>query len=285
MEAMETMDYETVDKVLTELRAKNQELDVKLQKKAEVLHLRLQKEKDINEFIDSLAHVPNYKTIKKSVSILKEKVQKAKDLDVQIDLEIIKKVDGTIARLIAERNLLFQMEKVKVFDCGHDDIRILEDLINKAKSTGVATEYTDRADIYLDKMTRNKKAREILELLETYPDRVYPEVEEPDPKNRNKAKKQDPPPKKGKGKRKRKQPPFPTPEWCLELDTLKEEVKNLQSLVEDAKNLELDEDFEERTVVAFERFIKKEIPFREEELRIEAEKEALKKAKKAKKKK
>jgi len=36
-------------------------------------------------------------------------------------------------------------------------------------------------------------------------------------------------------------------------------------------------------VEAFERFKKKEIPFREEELRIEAEKEALKKAKKASK--
>lgn len=281
-EAMDTMHFETVDKVLSELRTKNLDLDVKLMKAAEVLHLKLDKQKEINEFIASLAHVPNYKTIKKSVSILEEKVKKAKELNVDIDQEILDKVNANIGRLIAERNLQFQMEKVRVFDSGHEDVRTLEDLIHIAKATGVAAEYTDRADVYLDKMKRNIRAREILDLLEAYPPREYPEVEEPDSKKKG-GRQEAPPPKKKK--KKGKKVVFDTPDWCTNLDNLKEEVKNLEGLVQDAENLELDDTFTERTVVVFERFKKKEIPFREEELRIEAEKEALKKAKKAAKKK
>lgn len=277
-EANETMNYETVDKVLSELKTCNLDLDVKLMKAAEILHLKLEREKDIKEFIKSLAHVPNYKTIKKSVSLLEEKVQSAKELNIDIDQEILNNVNSNIARLIAERNLQFQMEKVKVSDSSHDDVKALEDLIHKSKATGVATEYTDRADVYLDKMKRNIKAREILDLLEQYPPREYPEVEVVDPKNKNK--KAPEPPKK---KKKKKQPPFPTPEWALNLDTLKEEVKNLDDLMKDHANLELTPDFIAKTTVAFERFKKQEIPFRDEEIRAEAEKEALKKAKKANK--
>lgn len=63
-EAMETMDFVTVDKVLSKLKGERLDLDVKLMKAAEILHLKLNREKDINEFIDSLKVVPVYKTIK-----------------------------------------------------------------------------------------------------------------------------------------------------------------------------------------------------------------------------
>lgn len=126
-------------------------------------------------------------------------------------------------------------------------------------------------------MKRNIKAREILDLLEQYPPREYPEVEIIDPKNKNK--KVEPPKKK-----KKKQPPFPTPEWALNLDTLKEEVQNLSvAFMKDHAYLELTQDIITRSTIAFERFKKQEIPFREDEIRQEAEKEALKKAKKANK--
>jgi hypothetical protein len=277
-EANETMDFETVHKVISELKTENLDLDVKLMKAAEILHLKLELEKGVNEYIESLLHVTNYKTIKKSVSTLEDKIQHAKDLNVDIDQEILNKVNSNIARLIAERNLQFQMEKVKVSDSSHDDVKVLEDLIHKSKATNVASEYTDRADIYLDKMKRNIKAREILDLLEQYPPREYPEIEIVDPKNKNK--KVDPP---KKPKKKKKQPPFPTPEWALSLDTLKEEFKNLDTLMKDQDGLELTPDFIARYTVSFERFKKQEIPFRDEEIRLEEEKEALKKAKKANK--
>lgn len=115
-DANETMNYETVDKVVSELKTCNLDLDVKLMSAAEVLHLKLEREKDIKECIASLEHVSNYKTIKKSVSLLEEKVQSAKELNIDIDQDILNKVNANIARLIAERNLQFQMEKVKVSD-------------------------------------------------------------------------------------------------------------------------------------------------------------------------
>lgn len=275
-EAMESMVFENVDRVLTGIKQDKLDIDVKLMKKAEILHLKLNKEKDINEFIDSLAFVENYKTIKKSVSILEDKVAKAKELNVDLDPDLLTKVNATTARLIAERNLQFQMEKVFVSTSTHDDVKVLNDLIQKAKSTNVASMYTDRGDVYSDKMSRNIRAREILVLLQEYPPREYPEPEEPDPKN----KKKDPPPKK---KRKKKEPPFPTPEWAIELQNVIDEVNNLRNLLADKENLELDGRFEEDCGVCFERF-KKEIKFRqdkEEEERIAAE---LKKAKKNKKK-
>jgi len=274
-DAMETMNYETVDKVYTKLAKQNHDLDVKLMRAAEILHLKLQKEKEINEFIESLRVVPNYKTIKKSVSLLEEMVEKAKGLNVDIDPVILNKVNVTTARLMAERNLQFQMEKVKVSASTHDDVKILEDLIHKAKATGVASVYTDTADVYLDKMKRNIKAREILDLLEQYPIREYPEIEEPDPKNKNK--KQAEPPKK---KKKKKQPPFPMPEWANELKTVETEVSNLKHLVDDKENLEFDSDFLARTTEQFDRF-KKEIGFRKWE---EDQAEQARLAKEAKKK-
>jgi len=38
-----------------------------------VLHLKLEKELDIRNFIESVAHVDNYKTIRKSVAVLNGK--------------------------------------------------------------------------------------------------------------------------------------------------------------------------------------------------------------------
>mmetsp|Transcript_23460 Transcript_23460/g.26025 ORF Transcript_23460/g.26025 Transcript_23460/m.26025 type:complete len:287 (+) Transcript_23460:203-1063(+) len=278
-DSMATMRFETVDEILLKLLDNNLDLDVKLVKAAQVLHLKLEKEKEINQFIDSLHHVPNYKTIKKSVSSLEEKVQQAKELEVEINPEILNIVNSNIARLISERNLQFQMEKVKISLSEDDDVKTLEDLIHKAKATGVASEYTDRADIYLDKMTRSIRARDIVKLFEVYPTRDYPEVEEVDPKNKNK-KTAEPPKKK---KKKKKATPFGTPDWALTLDAVKEETKTLEVLVQDHENLELKQEFLDRTEIVLERFKKKEIPFREEEERVEAEKEALKKAKKGNK--
>ena len=278
-ESMESMHYETLDTAFNELQYDKKDFDVKLVKAAEVLHLKLQKEKGINEFIDSLKFVENYKTIKKSVHLLEDLVTEARKLDVDLDPDIVSRVNNESARLIAERNLQFQMEKVNVSESTHEDVKVLEDLIQIAKATGVASMYTDKADINSDKMSRNIRAREILDLLEQYPPREYPEEPEPDPKNKGKA--APPPPKK---KKKKKEPPFPMPEWAKELQTVIDEVNNLKTLLGDKANLELTDEFESRCGVMFERF-KKEIAFRkdqEEQERLAAE--AKKNKKNAKKK-
>jgi hypothetical protein len=55
-------------------------------------------------------------------------------------------------------------------------------------------------------------------MLLDYPEREYPEMEMFDPKKKGKQA----PPKKEevKKKKKKKEPPFPTPDWAIELDAV-----------------------------------------------------------------
>lgn len=133
-------------------------------------------------------------------------------------------------------------------------------------------------------MSGNIKAREILQMLLDYPEREYPEMEIFDPKKKGaKA-----PPKKEevkKPKKKKKEPPFPTPEWALELDAVVAQVRNMESLLADAENLHLTPEFMQKVNLQLARF-RKEIAFRrqqEEEARLEAEAKAAAKKKAAKK--
>lgn len=71
--AMETQEFVTLHKVLTGIISAQLDIDVKLKNQAEIQHLKLEKELDIRNFINSVAHVDNYKTIRKSVQILNEK--------------------------------------------------------------------------------------------------------------------------------------------------------------------------------------------------------------------
>jgi len=86
-------------------------------------------------------------------------------------------------------------------------------------------------------MSGNIKAREILQMLLDYPEREYPVVEVVDPKKKKQAPKKE---EEKKKKKKKKEPPFPTPEWALELDAVRSQVKNMENLLADSENLHLD---------------------------------------------
>ena len=88
-EAMGTNDFATLDRVFTEIKNNNTDIDVKLFDEAEVLHLKLEKELDIRNFIQSVAHVENYKTIRKSVTVLNKKFEDAEKLGVVVDPALI----------------------------------------------------------------------------------------------------------------------------------------------------------------------------------------------------
>lgn len=68
-------------------------------------------------------------------------------------------------------------------------------------------------------MSGNIQAREILQMLLAYPEREYP-VEEPLDKKKKMTMKPKEDDSKKKKKRKKKEPPFPIPEWALELEAL-----------------------------------------------------------------
>ena len=75
-------------------------------------------------------------------------------------------------------------------------------------------------------MSGNIKARETLQMLLDYPEREYPEPEDPNDK-----------------KKKKKGDAFPTPEWATELEAVIAKVKSMEQLAADKANLKLNEDF------------------------------------------
>lgn len=127
-----------------------------------MLHLKLDKELDIRNFIKSVDHIDDYKTILKSVKTLNDKVEAARDLEVELDNSLLGDVNRCTQRLIAERNLRFEMESLKVYQSDHDSVAKVKDLIEKAQDTNVADAYKERAEKISQQMSGNIKAREIL---------------------------------------------------------------------------------------------------------------------------
>ena len=140
---MQSQDFHTLDKVLTRIVNAKTDIAVKLQHEAEVQHLRLEKELDIRNFIKSVAHVDNYKTILKSVKILNEKQAAAEKLGVKLDNSIVSEISQCNSRLISERNLRFQMDNINVPESDHESVSEMESLIKKATDTSVADQYLD----------------------------------------------------------------------------------------------------------------------------------------------
>ena len=89
-------------------------------------------------------------------------------------------------------------------------------------------------------MSGNILARETLQMLLNYPERVYPEIEAVDPKKKNVKKVEKD--KKVK-KKKKKEPAFATPEWALEIEAVLNKVKQMEQLRDDRENLQLNEAF------------------------------------------
>lgn len=229
----------------------------------------------------SVAHVDNYKTIRKSVNTLNAKVENARQLNVVLDTELQEEINACTARLDAERNLRHEMAVQDVPSSTHADVEKLQELIDTASATKVENEYMEQASKLSKQMKGNIEAREILQMLVEYPERVYPDPPPVDAKGKPIKVKDDP---KKKKKRKKREPPFPMPDWALELSAVQEKVKTIQNLVSNAKDLQLDKDFLEKEGEQMKRF-RKEIDFRkqqEEEARLEAEAKAAAKKKKKK---
>ena len=64
-----------------------------LKHEAGVQHLKLEKELDIRNFIESVLHVDNYKTIRKSVTVLNKKFEDAEKLGVKVDQDLIYQIN------------------------------------------------------------------------------------------------------------------------------------------------------------------------------------------------
>ncbi len=280
-DAMATHEFHTLDKAFTLIKDAGTDIDVKLKHDATVLHLKLEKELDIRNFIQSVAHVENYKTIRKSVTVLNKKFEDAEKLGVEVDTNLIQQINECSNRLISERNLRFDMENMNVSAADKDTVTHLKDLLELARQYNVEQKYMDHAENLGGKMNDSIEARETLQLLVAYPIREYPEPEPLDAKGKPIKTKDD---KKKPKKRKKKEPAFPTPEWALQLEDVQKTVKKIKDLSARAEELNLDADFLKSTDEQIKRF-QQEIAYRkmkEEEERLEAEAKLLAKKKKKK---
>lgn len=276
---MDTREFAIVDKVLTQILNDNIDIDVKLKHEAEVLHLKLEKELDIRNFCNSVAHVDNYKTILKSVQILSDKKTAAVNLGVILDKEIIDSINNCQSRLVSERNLRFEMDNIYVSGSTHKSVEQLKGLINRAHETEVEQQYMESANKLSSQMTGNIQAREILQMLQIYPERIYPEPEPLDAKGKPLKKKDDKP-----KKRRKKEPQPELPDWAGELDDVRKQVNMMTELSKDAANLHLEQEFLDKVAEQLGRF-KKEIKYRQDKLDEEAMLAELKALKKKQKKK
>ena len=71
------MNYHIVNETLASILNNKIDIDVNLLHKAQTIELKLKEELEIKEMIKNLQFVENYKTIKKSVTLLNEKVKSA----------------------------------------------------------------------------------------------------------------------------------------------------------------------------------------------------------------
>ena len=235
-DALATEEFATVDQVYTRILSEKVDIDVRLKHRAKVMHLKLEKELDIRKFIASVAYVENYKTILKSVKILGDKMSNAEKLDVQLDPELVEDINNCTSRLNSERNLRFKMDSMSVPSCNHDTVKELSELIDTADKTKVAEQYMEKANTLSTQMKGNIEAREILDLLAAYPEREYPEPEPLDAKGKPLKQKDD---KKKVKKKKKKEPPFPVPDWAVELEAVQAQLKRIKDLVKNAQELHL----------------------------------------------
>ena len=128
-QAMETNDFGILDEVRAKVMDAKLDIDVRLKHDADVQHLKLEKELEIKNFISEVLHVPNYKTIRKSVSVLNKKLAEAKALDIEVDPNLEKEINEHSARLISERNLRFEMENMYVSGSTKETVDRLNELI------------------------------------------------------------------------------------------------------------------------------------------------------------
>lgn len=144
--------------------SKGLDIDCKLLHEADVLHKKLGQELKINDFLTKKHHHDNYKDIKNDVQRINNMLQYAEENNIEIDKEIIAKVNNYCSRLISERNLRKQRDLYEdsITTCDKEQVGKLENLIDVANKYEVEPEYIKKAMKLTSQMSGNIKARETL---------------------------------------------------------------------------------------------------------------------------
>lgn len=103
MNAIDKYDYHILDKALSDCHGID--IEIKLRKRAEVLHLKLEHELKIRTFLTDKYHHDNYKDIRKDSQRINDMVEVASNLEIDLDSNLVKEVNNYTSRLVSERNL------------------------------------------------------------------------------------------------------------------------------------------------------------------------------------
>ena len=104
-EAIKSNSLERILEASNVIKEKNIKICVKLHQESETEIKRLETEKKINFYLNSLKVVENHKTISKSVYMLEEMIKESKSKNILIDTSVIDKTSKEKSRLEAEREL------------------------------------------------------------------------------------------------------------------------------------------------------------------------------------
>lgn len=144
-EAMQSHQFEQVDHALK--RSEQIDIDCRLKHEAEVLHKKLGQELKINSFLESKHHHDNYKDIRKDVEKINNYIKEAEEENIELDQDIVAKVNKFASRLISERNLRKQRDLYldSISSCNPGQVEKLQNLIDDATQKNVETEYIQNA--------------------------------------------------------------------------------------------------------------------------------------------
>ncbi|CAD8212296.1 unnamed protein product [Paramecium pentaurelia] len=246
------------------------EIDPKNYKFALIEQEKLRTQNVILDYLSTLKHVSNYKTILKSVNQIQAMLDDAVNRGVKIDAHVKEEAEKEMDRLKAERNLQFELDNLDIGLSTPEQVVVLNDKVVIATEKGVDKQYIDQASELRDKMAKAIQAKKILKMFNEYPAREIPDPIKWDPKTKKPI---DPITGKpidplklalqNQKKKKKKEPKFVIPEWANDVKSLDENIKGLEGLLKEAEVLNLNHEFVEESVQQIKR-MKNEMRYRKE---------------------
>ena len=159
---MESENYEALDKAIGE--CESVDISVKIKRNADVMHKKLGQELKINQFLMEKDHHENYKDIRNDMHRINMLITEAEEQSIDLDTDLVAKVNGFTSRLISERNLRKQRDLYLegISECNPGQVEKLQNLINDAEKKKVEEEYIKHASKLTSQMSGNIKARDTL---------------------------------------------------------------------------------------------------------------------------
>jgi ribosomal protein L19 len=272
-EAIDSNSFVKLTTLIDKVRDENINVDIKILVKAKKEAQRMKMEIEINNFIGTLQFVENYKTIQKSIYLLKNMQENAVENGIKLEQKMVDKIHKETERLMAERNLRYQLDITGIADGTPEMVKKIDELARICEENDVSSTYIHKGRALTEKMKEIIESHNILRKFLDYPLREYPDFAPPDPKKK---------PNPAEEAKKKKGSKIPIPEWAEELPALVKAVEALEGILKKSAALEIPGSFIDQAKENIVR-MRKEIKFRqmeEEEARALAEKKLADKNKK-----